>query len=101
MIEEINLKQFKEKACESHVIDVREEDEVADGMIPNARHFALSQFPELKEKIPTDKAIIFYCRSGKRSLKAAEIVSNWTESPIYSLSGGYLAFQAEKNHKAD
>lgn len=93
MIEEINLEQLKEISTEAHLIDVREDDEVAGGMIPKAIHLALSKFPELKDQIPADKKIVFYCRSGKRSLKAAEIASHWVKVPLYSLSGGYLAYQ--------
>ena len=76
------------------LVDVREADEVEDGMIPGAIHQALSQFPEYEETMPRDKEIVFYCRSGKRSLKAAAIASHWTEHKVVSLTGGYLAFSA-------
>jgi rhodanese-related sulfurtransferase len=76
------------------IVDVREADEVEEGMIPGATHQALSQFPEYQESMPKDKDIVFYCRSGKRSLKAAHLASHWTDKTVVSLTGGYLAYSA-------
>ena len=94
-IEEITLDELAAwKDRGALLVDVREADEVEDGMIPGAIHEALSQFPEYEKTMPRDKEIVFYCRSGKRSLKAAHIASHWTEQKIVSLTGGYLAFSA-------
>ncbi len=95
-IQEIDLKDLESwKERGALIVDVREADEVEEGMIPGAIHQALSQFPEFEERMPKDKEIVFYCRSGKRSLKAAHIASHWTEQTIVSLSGGYVAYSTE------
>ena len=61
-------------------IDVREADEVRDGMIEKATWMALSKLKadntwekELRES-SKDKKIFLYCRSGKRSEMAREIL---------------------------
>ncbi len=97
MIKEITVKeldQYLEEGCQ--LVDVREDDEVAHGMIPNSKHFPLSSFIDYKNQIQKDKPVIFYCRSGKRSLKAADLAKDWTEKPVYSLRGGYLEYSASK-----
>lgn len=91
-VSEIDLAEFFKLSNHAHVFDVRESDELCDGMIPGAVHLALSEFPEKKEGLPTDKSIIFYCRSGKRSFKAAELVCSCLTKPVYSLVGGYLGY---------
>lgn len=96
MIKEINLDELQAHLeSGAMLVDCREDDEVASGMIPAAKHIALSTLHERKSDIPSDQEIIFYCRSGKRSLKACEIAENWTKKTLYSLAGGYLAYQQE------
>ena len=69
------------------IIDVREPDEVAAGMIPSAVNVPLTKFEDAFNKngganfqqeysFPRpgfDDKVIFYCRSGKRSAQAQDI----------------------------
>ena len=79
------------------VIDVREDEELDAGMIDGAVHMPLSRFDEFSDEISQDKPSVFYCRSGRRSLKAAEIAGEWTDQAVYSLAGGYLAYSGEND----
>ncbi len=79
------------------LVDVREAEELSrEGKIKEAKHWPLSSFalrePDISKTTPT----IFYCRSGIRSLKAAEIASTWTKQDVYSLQGGYLAYVSKQ-----
>lgn len=97
MFKEITLDELEDLLSEgATLVDVREDDEVADGAIPGNVHMALSVFDSFKDDISKDKPTVFYCRSGRRSMKACEIASQWTEQQLYSLAGGYLAY-AEAN----
>jgi rhodanese-related sulfurtransferase len=56
------------------ILDVREKDEVKDGMIKAARWFPLSEYEAKKDEIVNElkqesktKEIYIYCRSGNRS----------------------------------
>lgn len=56
------------------IIDVREKDEVKEGMIKGARWFPLSEYESKKDQIVSElkqeaktKEIYVYCRSGNRS----------------------------------
>ena len=79
------------------LIDVREFDEFDKGTIPGATHLPLSILPTSKDRIPMEQPLLLFCRSGRRSSKAAKIVSNWTEQEIFCLNGGYKAY-CEFNH---
>ena len=74
------------------LVDVRESDEFEKGTIPGAAHIALSELPTSKEKVPLNKTLVLFCRSGRRSSKAAKIVSHWSKKQIFCLSGGYKAY---------
>lgn len=47
-------------------------------------------FVEKTKTLDKNKAVYVYCRSGKRSLKAAEKLSELGFKNIYNLDGGYL-----------
>ena len=52
------------------VIDVRTEDEVEEGMIPNAIHIPLNQVEDKVGQLDKSKEYITVCASGKRGDKA-------------------------------
>ena len=47
-----------------YVIDVREDEEVAQGMIPGAQHIALGTIPERVQELDQSKPYIIVCREG-------------------------------------
>jgi phage shock protein E len=56
---------------EATIIDVRQADEVAEGMFEGAIHICLDDLPDKVDEIRTfETPLILYCRSGKRSEKA-------------------------------
>ncbi len=79
----------------AELVDVRESNELQEGKIEHATHWPLSTFGLRQEQISESRPTVFYCRSGLRSLKAAEIAANWTSQDVYSLRGGYLAYMKE------
>jgi hydroxyacylglutathione hydrolase len=96
MVTEIELFELSTHLEEGALlVDVREEDEIAEGAIPGMTHMPLSDFEAFKDKIPLDRSIVFYCRSGKRSMMAGQLASTWTSQPVYSLAGGYLGYIGE------
>lgn len=59
-----------------HLIDVREDEEVAEGKIPNALHIPLQQIQDRLDEIQKDKEYIIVCRSGNRSGMACEFLQS-------------------------
>ncbi len=76
------------------IIDVREDDEVAKGMIPGAKHIPLGQISDRTNEIDKNKEHIMVCRSGGRSSKASEILSNEGFN-VRNLVGGMTAWDAK------
>ncbi len=73
-------------------IDVRNDDEVAKGMIAGAKHVQLSLLPVQYEFLKTNLPIVFYCHSGVRSAHAAAFVSSKGATQVYNLIGGVIAW---------
>lgn len=76
------------------VIDVRSDDEVAQGMIAGADHIALADLDPALLANNADQDIIFYCRSGRRSAIAAARLAKHLGKPVGHLNGGILAWDA-------
>lgn len=102
MAKEIGIKELFEILRDgAELVDVRESDELSrDGKIQDTKHWPLSSFALREAEISKTRPTIFYCHSGLRSLKAAEIASVWTDQNVYSLKGGFIAYMNEKSSKA-
>lgn len=74
------------------LVDVRNDDEVARGIIPGAVHIPLALLPLQYESLNGDDALVFYCHSGMRSAQAAAFIINKGRSNVYNLRGGVLAW---------
>lgn len=71
------------------LIDVREDDEVAFGMVPGAQHIPMGQIPEHTDELPSESEIIFICRSGARSQRVCEYLQQFGIKAS-NLSGGMI-----------
>ena len=65
------------------LVDVREKDEVADGMAVDAKWMPLSKieagdpaWQDFLKNLPKDKQIVFYCAAGARAGKVAAMVAD-------------------------
>ncbi|PAV27714.1 rhodanese-like domain-containing protein [Virgibacillus profundi] len=76
------------------IIDVREDDEVAQGMIENAKHIALQNIPYSKDELDKSKDYIFVCRSGGRSMTAASYMDEHGFK-VSNMTGGMLEWKGE------
>jgi SulP family sulfate permease len=82
-----------------HVVDVREAREYRQSHIPGAQLVPLSallargvlgsETPEL----PRDRPIVFVCRGGRRSTRAAYLVQNQGYEEVAVLQGGMVAWE--------
>jgi rhodanese-related sulfurtransferase len=74
------------------LIDVRNDDEVARGIIAGAVHIPLAMLPVQYEQLTKIENIVFYCHSGIRSAHAAAFASSKGCKNVYNLIGGVLAW---------
>ncbi|MFJ7648255.1 rhodanese-like domain-containing protein [Lysinibacillus sp. NPDC097279] len=81
-----------------YIIDVREDDEVAQGVIPGAKHIALGTIPERLEEIDRSKPYIIVCKAGGRSANACAYLEA-QGFDVTNLEGGMLAYDGELEFK--
>ena len=76
------------------IIDVRTPDEYMQGHIPGAQNIdvrAETFMTEIQE-LPKSDTLLVYCRSGRRSLYAAQVMVSFGFKKIYDLDGGFLSW---------
>ena len=84
------------KLAEGNVrlIDVRTDEEVAEGVIPGAEHIPLDRFDPAALGPDDGREVVLYCRSDRRSGIAGEKLAEATGKPATHLEGGILAWEA-------
>lgn len=92
-IDPLEIKQRLEKGEKLNMIDVREDEEVAQGMIPGARHIPLGELPNRLQEIEQTGEIIMICRSGHRSGHACEYLSQLGFKGLKNMAGGMLKWE--------
>jgi molybdopterin/thiamine biosynthesis adenylyltransferase/rhodanese-related sulfurtransferase len=77
------------------VIDVREPDENAQGMIPGTVHIVRGFLEQRIERALPDRErpVVLYCASGTRSLLAARTLTELGYTNVRSLAGGFVAWK--------
>ncbi len=77
------------------IIDVRTEQEVAQGIIENARHldFYDDAFATKINELSREKPVALYCASGMRSARAAAQLLEMGFTEVYDLKGGIRDWQ--------
>jgi rhodanese-related sulfurtransferase len=88
------LEQLLKEGKELELVDVREDEEVEQGMIPGAKHIRMGDIPANMDYFNEEKEYIFICRSGRRS----ENVCYYMQDQGYkvrNMAGGMLEWKGE------
>jgi sulfur-carrier protein adenylyltransferase/sulfurtransferase len=77
------------------LLDVREDDEVRNGIIPGAKHLSRAHFESrVEDVLPTkDGPVVVYCASGVRSAFAAKTLNELGYTDVSSMSGGFTRWK--------
>jgi len=99
MIKQIDvpeLKKILDQDSNAVLIDVREKAEFVEVRAPKAKLLALSEFDPTfvseKMNIPKDQTIYLICRSGGRSMRAAQLLESIGYSDLVNIAGGTTAW---------
>lgn len=76
-----------------YVVDVREPREYSRGHIPEAHLLPLADVLSEETAVPTDKPIIFVCRQGRRSRRAAHAMQQRGVTDVSVMEGGMVAWE--------
>ena len=79
------------------IIDVRTPEEFAEGHIENVVNidFYAETFTGELDNLDKDKTYLVYCRSGRRSGNALNIMEELSFGEVYNMSGGIIEWKAE------
>lgn len=97
-LDEVEAEQVKERLDDGgsfQLLDVREQDEVAQGLIPGAAHLSRAHFESRVEDVLPDKGaeVIVYCASGVRSAFAAKTLKELGYTNVSHLKGGFVRWR--------
>jgi len=84
------------------VLDVRTEDEAAEGIIPNAKIIDIYKgqgFIEEVKELDKTKNYYVYCRSGARSAQACAVMNQLGFKNAFNLVGGFTEWRGEVANK--
>src|SRR5256885_16010717 len=93
-IREVDVRQLdaaRNGTTKPVVIDVREQDEVEQGIIPGAIHIPRGYLESRVEQYVPDNEtpVVAYCAGGSRSAFAAETLQQMGYKDVASLKGGF------------
>ncbi|WP_108801530.1 rhodanese-like domain-containing protein [Aquimarina sp. Aq107] len=101
MAEDITQDQWEDliaKDANAVILDVRTEEEVEDGFIPNMLNLDIRQgqgFLDEVQKLDKSKNYYVYCRSGARSAQACTLMNQMGFETTYNLIGGFMSWDGE------
>lgn len=88
------LRMRLEKGDVLNLIDVRENDEVAEGIIPGAKHMPLGDVEARVGELDKSVEYIMICRSGGRSGRATQALSD-AGYDVTNMVGGMLEWNGK------
>ena len=77
------------------ILDVRENDEVEQGIVPGARHVTRGHLESRVEDVLVDKdaEVVVYCAGGTRSAFATKTLEDLGYSKVSSMAGGFTRWK--------
>ena len=90
------LKQRLDNGDDIQIVDVREDNEVAIGRIPNSVHIPLAQVLNRMDEIDPSRETVVHCKMGGRSARAIDALQrSGFNGRLMNLKGGITAWSNE------
>ena len=102
-MKDLDQKEWREQVQKDDnavILDVRTQEEVEEGYIPNSKHIDIykgQEFIDEVDKLDKSKNYYIYCRSGGRSAQACAILDQKGFNNTYNLTGGFSKWEGEKS----
>jgi rhodanese-related sulfurtransferase len=94
VIPEIDVEELAARlASGAELIDVREPTEYEEAHVPGAQLLPLSELAERVDEVPLDRPVLLICKSGGRSMRAAEYLAP-QGADVTNVAGGTMAWMA-------
>jgi phage shock protein E len=100
-IEASQLSQAPEEVKQYVCVDVRTDEEYQEGHIPGAIHIPHDQMETRHTELAPYKGqkILLICRSGRRSVFAANVLADHGFANLYNLKGGMLEWTGPQTNE--
>jgi rhodanese-related sulfurtransferase len=82
---EITVNEADQRRSTARILDVREDFEVAEGMIPGALHIPMGQLQARLSELDPAVPVIAVCRSGNRSARGGALNATGLEEVIQAV----------------
>jgi adenylyltransferase/sulfurtransferase len=90
------LKQRLDKGDDIQIVDVREDNEVAIGRLPNSIHIPVGQILNRMNEIDPSRETVVHCKMGGRSAQAIiALQRSGFQGKLMNLKGGILRWSDE------
>ena len=90
------LKQRLDNGDDIQIVDVREDNEVAIGRLPNSIHIPLGQILNRMNEIDPSRETVVHCKMGGRSARAIEALKHsGFQGKLVNLKGGIIRWSDE------
>jgi hydroxyacylglutathione hydrolase len=93
VVQEINIDTLEARSAETTVLDVREPEEYEQGHVPGAINLPQADLASRLDELPRDRPLALICRSGARSLRAAQFLRQVGFEQVANVQGGTLAWR--------
>ena len=94
LFKDIEIKDFKDKLQnQALIIDIRDQESYNKGNIPNAINYNSEDIINLIKEKEKNIDIVIYCYYGNSSRKVAAFLSENGFNNVYSLIGGFSAWE--------
>jgi len=94
VVQEIDVDTLESRPAETIVLDVREPEEYEHGHVPGAINLPQADLASRLDEIPRDCPLVLICRSGARSLRAAQFLRQVGFEQVTNVRGGTEAWRA-------
>ena len=92
MLKEITSEELLKLISKVQLIDIREPYEHEEGHIEGSINIPMGDFLEKLDQLETNKQIIIYCNTGRRSKPVVYMTHKLHNIILYNLEGGYKNF---------
>lgn len=95
-VQDVSPEEVSQKASSVHLVDVRGPDEYTGelGHVAGSKLIVLDTLPENLHDLPADEPIVFICRSGARSGRAAAYAQEQGFRHVFNMKGGMIQWNA-------
>ena len=90
---ETTIQETNDRRTRDQIIDVREDLETAEGMIPEALHIPMGDLTARITELDRTRLVIVVCRSGNRSARVTDAL-NAAGYTADTMTGGMTDWQA-------